>query len=270
MKMKFISFAILAIASVSSAFAGDDQKAKISLAAAQTAFDGRIDLKQVDVAITEATAADAAADDLEIKYDSKVLLARALYFKGIRTSGDKAKMALFDQAMDRCKEAIQIDVDNFGDIYAEAHYFFAISLGRWAEAKGVLASLSRKNDLIDAAEAAQARMTRDGNPGETYDSYGPARTLGRVYFKLPGFAGGDRGKALTLLESAYTNGLENALNTVYFAEVLAGGNTVEKDRAKTILDALLANDPNTYNPARVAETLDEFVTAQDLRRQLGK
>ncbi|MBL7717113.1 MAG: hypothetical protein JNL01_16740 [Bdellovibrionales bacterium] len=269
MKMQFVSLA-LAIVTSSAAFAGDNQKALNLLADAQTAFDGRIDLKQVDIAITKATDAEATADDFEIKYDAKVILARALYFKGIRTSGDKAKMAIFEQSMDRCKEAIQIDVDNFGDIYAEAHYVFAIALGRWAEAKGVLASLSKKNDLIAAAEAAQARVTRDGNPGEAYDAYGPARTLGRVYFKLPGFAGGDRGKALALLETAYANGIENALNIVYLAEVLAGGSKTDIDRAKTMLDTLLANDPNTYNPKRVAETIDEFVLAQDLRRQLGK
>jgi tetratricopeptide (TPR) repeat protein len=172
-------------------------------------------------------------------------------------------MAVFEKGMEKAKAAYAID-----DTLAEGYYFYAINLGKWALAKGVLASLFRKNELIEHAETALRNETREGEKGETVDGYGPNRTLGYMYYKLPGFAGGSTERSLKYLSEAFTKAPEIALNHVYYAEVLASGNAADKARARTILDQLLAQNPETLNPSRIPETKEEFDLARKLRADL--
>lgn len=109
--------------------------------------------------------------------------------------------------------------------------------------------------------------TRDGAAGETYESYGGHRALGAVYAKLPAGLGGDSAKALRYLETAFTKGGNYTLNAIYYAEVLFA--TGDKVKARQTLDDLLKNDPKTYNPNRIPETIDEFVEAARIRKTMG-
>jgi hypothetical protein len=155
------------------------------------------------------------------------------------------------------------------DQYAEAYYVAALNLARWAEAKGAIASLSRKDDLIDHLEGAKARMTRDLQPGETIDGHGPNRILGRILYKLPAFAGGSRDRSVQLLKVCFDQAPHYSINVWYYAESLAAGSRSERETAKRILDELLRKDPKTIHPERIPESEDEFQEARRLRAQLG-
>lgn len=256
--------AALAVTSISTARA--DDTADILLEKATAAFAERAngDLKAINETLVLLAKAEALTASVETKYDINILAARAQYFKGARTEGDAAKMVEYDLAMNKAKAATTLAPQ-----YSESWYFYAISLGRWAEAKGITASLGRRKELQQNAETAMTKITRDGNPGETTDGYGPARTLGRMFFKLPGFAGGSNQKSRDYLAKAVTNAKDLALNTVYYAETLAAMGNENKETAIALLKELLSKDVRSYNPKRIAETEDEFNLGRELLEKIS-
>lgn len=204
------------------------------------------------------------SEDADVNYDVYILKSRVLYWKGTHAATDKEKMAIHDLGQASAEAAMKIN-----DGYADAYYYAGINLARWGEANGVIASLFKKDQLMRYMNDAMNRPTRDGQAGESVDGYGPDRTLGRVYFKLPALFGGSHAQSVnyfkkTLEDKAYPV----ALNVVYYAETLADGSTSEKALAKQILDELVSQDPATYNPARVAENLEEFEMAKQLRAKI--
>ena len=76
-----------------------------------------------------------------------------------------------------------------------------------------------------------------------YEDGGADRVLGRVFFKVPGFAGGDKDKSLEHLLKSKELGPEDALTRVYLAETLM--DLKKLDEAKAELDYVLAmeDDP---------------------------
>lgn len=257
-----VSVSFVAFVLSSAVYASDSAALKL-YGEAETAYKGRADLQNIEKALSLLDQALKEVVGTDLRYDILILKSRALNYKGTQQKTDEARMQLHEAGYNVANEAKQVD-----DSYAEAYFYYGINLGRWAEAKGVLASLGRKKELIGSAESAAERVTREGDSGETIDSFGPARVLGRIYFKLPSWAGGDNEKSLEYLKTAYENGSENALGVVYYAETLAAGTAEQKALAKSILDKLLANDPKTYNPARVPETIEEFELARALRKKL--
>jgi|GEM_PF-851801 len=245
----------------------DDAEARVLMEQGNALWDKRLDLTQVQPALDKFTAAVATATDSLLKYDLSVKISNAYYYQGLFARTDNDKMAIHDKGMAAANVAKALSDD-----YAEAYYFYAINLGRWALAKGVLASLQRKGELIKSAENAIERVARDGTDGEAYDGYGPHRVLGRMYFKLPGFAGGSRDKALKAFELAYVKAPIQALNVVYLAEALNDGSAADKARARKLLDDMLAfeRSPETFNAARIPETVYEFGEARQLRREMGR
>src|SRR4051812_43033454 len=103
------------------------------------------------------------------------------------------------------------------------------------------------------------RQTRDGNDGESVDGYGPHRTLGRMYKKLPGAFGGSHSQSVKELQTALKGDATTALNTVYLADsLIKDGNAAEQSEGRELLNELLKKDPNTLKPDRVAENTEEF------------
>jgi len=263
MKKSISLIAALAAFAVSlPTFASD--RGRELLSQAEGAFANRENAAEVERALSLlAQAESVSSDDDELMYDVLVLQARAFYWKGNHQKTDDEKMAVFDKGMAKAKAAYTLD-----DTISEGYYFYAINLGKWALAKGVLASLFRKGELIEHAETAIKNETRDGAKGETTDGYGPNRTLGYLYYKLPGFAGGSTERAIKYLMEATNKAPQIALNHVYLAEVLASGSASDKAKARQILDNLLAQNPETFNPSRVPETKEEFELARKLRADL--
>jgi len=269
MKKTIATFMLmLATALPSIAFATPEE----DLAAAQKLYEERqpfsedqtteswANLKQ-SIELSEKAAAEATDEDL--KYDAFIFTSSVYYFRGILREKKQDRLDDFTSALESAQKASQIN-----DEYADAYYHYSISLARWAETKGVLESLKRKGELLDNLELATSKFSKEGDLGEALDGYGPYRTLGRVYFKLPGFAGGSRTKSLDYLKQAYDNAPEFALNIVYYVDTLYDGNSSEKAEACRIIDELLANDPATYNPDRTVETTQDFRTAQELRAKM--
>lgn len=215
-------------------------------------------------------AAKAAATPEE-KYNALVLQSRCTYYVGVKTSGDDAKVEIFKRGKALADVAKTVMPDR-----AEAYYFYGINLGRWAEANGIMKSLGERHNLRRTMEAVLVKAAKDDEgrdlPGKEYDGWGANRTLGRMYFKLPGVFGGDNQKAERLLREAVANSPKdypNALNVYYLAEVLVANG--KKAEAKQILDQLISFEgkPEKYNPRRVPETLDEIALSKALRKELG-
>ena len=109
------------------------------------------------------------------------------------------------------------------------------------------------------------RTTRDDKEGESVDGYGPYRTLGRLYKKLPSVFGGSHSESVKYLDKAVKGDATLALNVVYLADTLIkDGNDSEQAEGRRLLNELLAKDPNRLNPARPAETVEEFGLARDV------
>lgn len=217
-----------------------------------------------------ATAVTLATSDVE-KFDAFVLQSRCIYYVGVKAKTDDEKIMLHGQGKNLANRAKNLQPER-----AEGYYFFGINLGRWAEANGIMKSLRERHNLRNAMETMIKKTAIvDGKtiPGKEYDSYGGYRTLGRMYFKLPGMFDGDNKKAEDLLREALVEsekmGVRNALNVQYFAEVLVARN--KKAEARQVLDAALRfeSNPEGYNPARIPETIDEMRAIRALRNELG-
>lgn len=267
--MKMYMYALGVLALSASAFANDFQK---QYADAFDAFSKRGEsVANAQSCVTKAGEALKVAASEEQKYDALVLQSRCTYYVGMKTSGDDAKIAVFKRAMVYAEEAKKILKDR-----AEAYFFYGINLGRWAEANGIMKSLGERHNLRRNMEAVLTKSAKDDDgkdlAGREYDGYGANRTLGRMYFKLPGMFGGDNQKAEKLLREAValtSKDYPNALNVYYLAEILVAND--KKGEAKRILDEVLAFEgkPEKYNPRRVPETEDELKLARALRKELG-
>ncbi|MGE0615523.1 MAG: hypothetical protein AB7P04_07770 [Bacteriovoracia bacterium] len=244
----------------------DDAKAREALQKGRDLYAQREDLAKIDEAIkilAEAETAAAKSEDTDLKYDILIAHGRAIYYKGVHTTGDKNKIPLFEAAYGKSKAAKELSDD-----YADGYFYYGVALARWAEAKGVLESLNRKKELFENMEGAMERDTREAKAGDSIDGYGPNRVIGRAYFKLPVFAGGNRGKALENLKKAVDGAPNFVLNTIYYAETLYDGDAAEKKQACELLDNLLKKNPAEIDPNRVPESKEEFVDAQKLRSEM--
>jgi hypothetical protein len=264
--MKLFNVLVLSASLVSPAFA-DDAAVRAGFESARKLFDSRSATNLEPTNRAEKLLADLAnqAQDEDLKFDILILRARALNWNGAHTEDKDAKMAIHELG-----QKVADDAKAVSDLYAEAPYFAGIHLARWAEAKGVIASLGRKKELIAYMESAIAKITRDDQAGETVDGYGPNRVLGRMYHKLPGFAGGSHEKSLEFLEVSFKNAKNYANNVTFLADTLRDGNDAEKARAKQILTDLLAQDAEKYNPARTPETREEFAEGREILKKMGR
>lgn len=210
--------------------------------------------------LTQARSENATS---EVLYDFNIILAQAAYWQGGLAKVKADKIKIFDQALQYANAAKAINED-----YADSYYQYLISLARWAEAKGVMESLSRKGELFETADVMKSKNTKAGVSGATAEGYGVNRVLGKVYFKLPALFGGSREKSLELLKEAYDFAPEYALNIVYYVEVLYDGKSDDKALACQIIDEFLLEDENYYNPDRLPETLEEFALARSMRKEM--
>lgn len=232
----------------------DDAKAKYASRSETT-------IAPIDEALDILAKAEGTAKTDELNYDILILEARAFYFKGVHSGDDnKTKMLLFNSGQAKADAAEAITQD-----YSEAPYYAGINLGRWAEANGIIASLTKVSALKAYMNNAIStdRKTRDGKPAATIDGYGPNRVFGRMYQKLPFFAGGSRSKAIDYYTKAVAGAPNLALNTVYLADILIhGGSNADKAEATKKLNQLKVDAQNpAYNPDRILETNEELQMA---------
>jgi tetratricopeptide (TPR) repeat protein len=142
-------------------------------------------------------------------YDARWEGARAAYFYGAYTRADAPdaeKMAIFDGGITLAKDAVALAPRG-----VEGHFWLGVLYGVYGEAKGIFKSLS----LVPAIKQ-EMQTCLELDPA--VEGWGPDRVLGRLYYKLPWFKGGDKGKSITFLEKSLAGARSNALTRLYLAE----------------------------------------------------
>jgi tetratricopeptide (TPR) repeat protein len=264
-QMVLLLAAVLWSCGLNSPVFADDVSARQKFEEAQNIYKTRGEWAYNEALVQTLDQAFNEAEDADLKYDILILKGRTYYWAGGHAQTKQDKMKFYDLGMAVSKQATDLNEE-----YAEGFYTYGLNLAKWALTKGVLESLFRKDELIGYCNSAIDRQTSKGEPGVTTDTYGPDRILGYMYYKLPGFAGGSHNKAVKTLKEAVDNGSNLALNIVYYAEVLYDGNASEQALARKLLDDLLSKNPDTYNLDRIPECREEFATARELRKAMGR
>jgi tetratricopeptide (TPR) repeat protein len=206
------------------------QDVTTALEQAQAAYEARGDAAQAAAAVERFRAA-AVADPQS--YEALWGGAQACYFLGAVTrekADDDERIAIFADGIERAKAAIALRPDG-----VEGHFWLGVLLGSWGEARGVLKSLSVVPDIRREMELCLAKEP-------SVEGWGPDRVLGRMYYKLPFFKGGDNKKSREHLERSLAGAPTNALTRLYLAETYKS--LREKAKAIEQLRAVLAMTPD--------------------------
>ena len=173
----------------------------------------------------------AAADPAS--YAARWEGARACYFLGTWARPemeDEEKLALFQDGIERAKAAVALNPKG-----AEGHFWLGVLYGVYGETKGIFKSLAMVPGI-------QSEMAECLKIDRAVEGYGPDRLLGRLYYKLPGFKGGDNRKSIEHLERAVQGEPLNALSRLYLAETYRAEDMDEKAREQ--LRTILAMTPD--------------------------
>lgn len=115
-------------------------------------------------------------------------LGRAIMRRGEKQKKKADKLADYLKAEDLLKQAVVLAPDS-----VDAHFFYGVTMGRRGEAQGVLKSLF----LVKPIRLQMNEVVRlDPKHG------GAHRVLAEILWQVPGFAGGDKKKALEEFETA--------------------------------------------------------------------
>ncbi len=188
--------------------------------------------------------------------------AQALYYFG----GFQPK-EIYNKGVEAAKDAFTIldaNKDASKTERAEAHYFYAINLGKWAEANGVLASLSRWPELKDQLDIIDSL-------DKSVEDYGSLRTRARALHKLPF---GDKSEAEKILETAANDTMNetfgignNTTANLYYLDILAKNRKSEKfcEVFSAMEELSKANDEELkeFNPAKLPETKNDLKNFKD-------
>ncbi len=208
------------------------QEGEDPAASADALFQGMSDMATAEKALQ--LYREALVQD-EDKYDPYWKIARILFYIGEYTEDKKEKRTIFSQAVYHATKAVDLKPDQ-----PDGYYWRGVNNGKYGEAKGVLKSLSLvkpiKSDMNTVIE-----MNRD------YEDGGPDRVLGRVYFKLPGLAGGSTEKSYEHLIKSKELGPDDCLTRVYLAETLLDMDEVEQARRELEFVLEMEDNPGWVN-----------------------
>jgi tetratricopeptide (TPR) repeat protein len=173
---------------------------------ARSAYEARAEATQAKAAVD---LFQRAATEDPASYQARWEGARAAYFYGtyVRTDApDTEKMAIFDRGITLAKEAVTLLPKG-----VEGHFWLGVLYGMYGEAKGIFKSLS----LVPVIKQ-EMQTCLENDPA--VEGWGPDRVLGRMYYKLPFFKGGDKKKSVAYLEKSLAGAPTNALTRLYLAE----------------------------------------------------
>ena len=198
---------------------------------ARAAYAARADEAQAKAAVelfAEAAKADAQS------YEARWLGAAAAYYYGTyprEEAPDKEKMAIFQGGIDLAKEAVTINPKG-----VEGHFWLGVLYGVYGEAKGIMKSLALVPDIKQ-----EMQLCLDADPA--VEGWGPDRVLGRMFFKLPFFKGGDKKKSIEHLERSLAGAPTNALTRVYLAASYKSEGMKDKAREQCLHVLEMQPDP---------------------------
>jgi tetratricopeptide (TPR) repeat protein len=184
-----------------------------------------------------ATAKEALAKYMEAlvkldnKYDAYWRIARIHYFIGAHTERKKDKKIIFSQGIYYGNKAVAAEPEK-----PDGHYWLGVNNGKYGETKGVLKSLSLVKPI-------KKGMNKVIELDRSYEDGGADRVLGRVFFKVPGFAGGSKKKSLEHLLKSKELGPEDALTRVYLAETLLKHKQIDEAREELEYVLNMEDDP---------------------------
>ena len=173
---------------------------------------------------------------------------RALIRRGEKREKKSDRIDAYASARGECGKSLAAAPDSAG-----THFWLGVAMGRWGEAKGVLRSLFLIRPIRREMQAA-LRL----DPG-----YGGAhRVLGEMLWQIPGFAGGDKKKAIEEFEAAvrlWPDHIEN-----YQSLAKAYLHFGRRDDAVRVLNAVVSA-PAPADPAEYPDALaDARKTLADL------
>lgn len=172
-----------------------------------------------------------AAVKAENKFEVFWKLSRIFYYIGDRAETKKEKKVIFGQGIYYAKKAVALEPEK-----PDGHYWLGVNYGVYGEVRGVLKSLSFVKPIKEA-------MNKIIELDRGYEDGGPDRVLGRVYFKVPGFAGGSKKKSLEHLLKSKELGPNDALTRCYLADTFLSLKEVDKAREELEFVLSMESDP---------------------------
>lgn len=220
------------------AFSGSlfSQQEKSLIAQGDELYAQRLDLAKAKEALAKYQEALIKGEN---KYEAYWKMARVEYWIGDKTENNKEKKAIFQQGIYHAKKAVELEPNK-----VDGHFWLGVNYGVYGEAKGVLKSLFLVKPI-------KQEMNKVLELDRTYESGGADRVLGRVYFKLPGFAGGDNKKSVEHLLKSRELGPNDGLTRIYLADTYLALDQVEKAREELDYVLKMESDPN--DPSSIAE-----------------
>ncbi len=158
-------------------------------------------------------------------YEAFWKLSRIYYYIGSNSKSKKEKKIIFSQGIYYAKRSVELEPEK-----PDGYYWLGVNYGVYGEARGVLNSLFLVDDIKEA-------MNKVIELDRAYEDGGPDRVMGRVYFELPGFAGGSKKKSLEHLQKSLEYGPNDPLTRYYLADTYLGLKEVDKARGE--LDFIL-------------------------------
>lgn len=161
---------------------------------------------------------ETAAETIENKYDINWKMSRVLYYIGNHTADKKMQQDIFSQAIVQAEKAISLDPEK-----PDGHFWLAVNNGKYGESKGVMKSLGLVKPIKES-------LNKVIELDRSYEEGGADRVLGRVFFKVPGIAGGDKDESLKHLLKSIEYGPNDAVTLLYLGETYLALNEIEKAR----------------------------------------
>ena len=241
MKAKILFFLVIFLGLSFSVFCQDVEDL---IAQGDKLYSEMKDLETAKKALALYQKALLAAED---KYESNWKMARIKYYIGSNTEKKKQKKIIFSQGIYNANKAIGLEPEK-----PDGYYWLGVNYGLLGAARGVLKSLSLVKPIKKA-------MNKVIELNREYEDGGPDRVLGRLYFRLPGIAGGSKKKSLEHLLKSKEIGPNDPLTRVYLADTYLA--LKEIDKAREELEYVLSRESN---PCWVADVDECKVQAEEM------
>lgn len=206
-------------------------RAGADVAAADRLYWHRNEGQNLDEALRGLDALLAASpDDPELLWRK----GRALFRRGEKQARKAEKLADYISAEDFIKRAVDLKPSS-----ADAHFWYGVAMGRRGETQGILKSLFLVKPI---RKEMNETLRLDPSHG------GAHRVLGEILWQIPGFAGGDKKKALAEFEASVRLSPNYTANYQPLAEAYVYYG--RKEEARALLQRLEAvkepSDPAAY------------------------
>jgi tetratricopeptide (TPR) repeat protein len=208
----------------------------------------REDISKAEQAIKKYQEAIAKGEN---KYEAYWKIAKTLYYIGSHKKSKKDKKIVFSQGIYYAKKAVALEPEK-----PEGIFWLATLRGKYGEARGVLKSLFLVKPIMKGY-----RKVLELDP--ELEGGGAHRALGRVYYKLPGFAGGSKKKSLEHLLKSKEICPSNPLTRIYLADTYLA--LKEKEKARQELKELLNMEPD---PRWIPETKELKELAKEMLKKI--